>query len=46
MPDIPTTVPLVTEQLTARSRDLFGNALTFCTCDDVVKLSEASVIPL
>jgi hypothetical protein len=27
MPDIPTTVPLVTEQLTARSRDLFGNAL-------------------
>jgi hypothetical protein len=30
----------------AESRDQFGNALTFCTCDDTVKLSVAKVIPL
>lgn len=30
----------------AESRDQFGNALAFCTCDDIVRLSEASVMPL
>lgn len=30
----------------AESRGQFGNALSFCICDDIVSLSEASVTRL
>jgi hypothetical protein len=41
--------PLVPESagrfgfLSAESRDQFGNTLAFCTCDDTVRVSQASV---